>query len=81
MRAGFEDIDVSLVMSPVTFERPETFTEFVAAVCLRHHLDRLPDAGERDQFMERITDEAAADDPPWTLDYWRLNISARKGRA
>jgi trans-aconitate 2-methyltransferase len=79
-RAGFEHIDVSLVMSPVTFDSGEGFTEFVAAVCLRHHLDRLP--GEnRDEFMHRITDQATADDPPLTLDYWRLNIAARKGRA
>jgi trans-aconitate methyltransferase len=80
VRGGFKDIDVSLVMSPVTFERPEAFTEFVAAVCLRHHLDRLP-VENRDDFMQRVTDDATADDPPLTLDYWRLNISARKGRA
>jgi hypothetical protein len=49
-------------------------------VCLRHHLDRLP-VENRDEFMRRITDEATADDPPLTLDYWRLNIAARRGRA
>jgi trans-aconitate 2-methyltransferase len=80
-RAGFEEIDVSLVASPVTFDRRAAFTEFAAAVCLRHQLDRLPTPGDRDEFMQRITDEATADDPPLTLDYWRLNISARKGRA
>lgn len=80
-RAGFEEIDVSLVASPVTFDRREAFTEFAAAVCLRHQLDRLPTPGDRDEFMQRITDEATSDDPPLTLDYWRLNISARKGRA
>lgn len=79
-RAGFEDIDVSLVISPVTFERPEQFTEFVAAVCLRHHLDRLPIA-DRDGFMHRVTDQATQDDPPLTLDYWRLNIQSRKAVA
>lgn len=80
LRAGFADIDVSLVESPVTFESPEQFTEFVAAVCLRHHLDRLP-AGDRDAFMRRMTDQAVDDDPPLTLDYWRLNIAARKAAA
>jgi trans-aconitate methyltransferase len=79
-RAGFCDIDVSLVSSPVTFDTPDAFKEFVAAVCLRHHLDRLPIAA-RDGFMTRITDWAAQDDPPLTLDYWRLNIAARKARA
>src|SRR5262245_32479085 len=79
-RAGFGDIDVSLVASPVTFERPEQFTEFVAAVCLRHHLDRLPIA-DRDGFMRRVTEQALQDDPPLTLDYWRLNIQSRKAAA
>lgn len=79
-RAGFADIDVSLTESPVTFATAEQFTEFVTAVCLRHHLDRLP-TGDRDAFMRRMTDQAMEDDPPLTLDYWRLNISARKADA
>jgi trans-aconitate 2-methyltransferase len=79
-RAGFDDVQVSLVPSPVTFERPEQFSEFVAAVCLRHHLDRMP-AGDRDGFMRRVTDQTLEDDPPLTLDYWRLNIWARKAAA
>jgi len=79
-RAGFEAIDVSLVNSPVTFDTPAAFNEFVAAVCLRHHLDRLPSAA-RDGFMTQITDQASGDHPPLTLDYWRLNIAARKARA
>ena len=79
-RAGFEAIDVTLVSSPVTFDTPVAFSEFVAAVCLRHHLDRLPPAA-RDGFMTQITDQARDDDPPLTLDYWRLNIAARKARA
>jgi trans-aconitate 2-methyltransferase len=78
--AGFNDIDVSLVSSPVTFDTPGAFKEFVAAVCLRHHLDRLPPA-DRDGFLATITDQARDDDPALTLDYWRLNIAARKARA
>ena len=78
--AGFNGIDVSLVSSPVTFDTPTAFEEFVSAVCLRHHLDRLP-AHARKGFMAQITDRAAEDDPPLTLDYWRLNIAARKARA
>ncbi len=79
-RAGFMDIDVSLVIAPVPFERIESFTEFVAAVCLRHHLERLP-VDRRDEFLLRIAEQALEDNPPLTLDYWRLNISARKARA
>ena len=55
------------------------YAEFVAAVCLRHQLQRLPDA-ECEGFMAQLTAEALEDDPPLTLDYWRLNIAARKAR-
>jgi trans-aconitate 2-methyltransferase len=79
-RAGFQDLEASLAFAPVTFEQPETYAEFVAAVCLRHHLDRLP-LEDRGAFMSRVTDEATKDEPPLTLDYWRLNISARKAGA
>jgi SAM-dependent methyltransferase len=79
-RAGFTAIDVSLVAAPVTFADRDTFAEFIGCVCVRHHLDRLP-AAEREPFVDRLCDLAAADDPAFTLDYWRLNISARKGRS
>ena len=79
-RAGFRDIDVTLVPAPVRFDCSEAYAEFVAAVCLRHQLDRLP-FGDRTPFMTRITDLAEGDDPPLTLDYWRLNITARKAGA
>jgi trans-aconitate 2-methyltransferase len=76
--AAFTGLDVSLVSSPVTFDSAASFTEFTAAVCLRHHLDRLP-AETRPRFLSEITNQAIDDNPPLTLDYWRLNIFARKG--
>jgi trans-aconitate 2-methyltransferase len=79
-QVGFVDIDVSLVRSPVSFDTAAAFKEFVAAVCLRHHLERLSSTA-RDRFLTDITDQARDDDPPLTLDYWRLNIVARKACA
>jgi hypothetical protein len=29
-------------------------------------------------FIDRVTELSAREDPPFTLDYWRLNISAAK---
>ncbi len=76
-RAGFEDVDVWLEPAPTMFEGPEAFAEFVSCVCVRDHLDRLrPD--ERGDFVAGLTAQAATDDPPFTLDYRRLNIVARK---
>jgi trans-aconitate 2-methyltransferase len=76
-QAGFERIDVSLEPAPTTLPGREAFADFIACVCVHHHVDALP-AGERAPFVDALAGAAAADDPPLTLDYWRLNLSARK---
>ena len=75
--AGFRQIEVWLEPAPTAFADAQAFAEFTATVCLRVQLARLPDDYQGD-YVERITSLAAADDPPFTLDYWRLNIDARK---
>ena len=74
---GFVDVDVSLEPAPTPFDGPESFQEFIANVCVRHHIARMP-SPERTVFLRELTLAAAADSPPFTLDYWRLNISARR---
>jgi SAM-dependent methyltransferase len=76
-KAGFTAIDVSLEPAPVTFPDRESFREFVSCVCLRDHLTRLP-ADHRPRFLDMLVDDASADSPPFTLDYWRLNLAATK---
>lgn len=76
-RAGFTALKVWLEAAPTTLADAPTYGEFVSTVCLRHHLARLG-TEDRERFMQAITSQAAADDPPYTLDYWRLNIDARK---
>ena len=78
--AGFDRIDVWLESAPVTLRDAAAFGDFIACVCVRHHVDRLPPR-ERARFVGALADAAASDDPPFTLDYWRLNISARKAPA
>ena len=75
--AGFTAVEVWLETAPTGFSNAEAFGDFVSTVCLRHHLDRLP-VSRRADFVARLTELAAGDDPPFTLDYWRLNIDARK---
>jgi trans-aconitate 2-methyltransferase len=75
--AGFVDIDVSLEPAPTPFDGPEQFREFISHVCLRHHGARLPNP-ERQSFLRDLTVAAAGDSPPFTLDYWRLNIAGRR---
>ena len=78
--AGLSDVEVWIEEAPVDLEHAEKYAEFVSCVCIRHHLDRLP-PGLRARFTEDLTRRAAADSPAFTLDYWRLNIDARKPAA
>ena len=76
-RAGFTAIDVYLEPAPATFADRASFREFVSCVCLRDHLTRLPEP-ERPGFLDVLADHASTDSPPFTLDYWRLNMAATK---
>ena len=42
------------------------------------HLDRLPEPALKQSFIDRVTERAANEPVPFTLDYWRLNMQARK---
>lgn len=75
--AGFIDIDVSLEPAETPFQTVAAYEEFVTTVCMRHHVDRLAEE-LRQPFIHELATAAAGDDPPLTLDYWRLNIDARK---
>ena len=77
--AGLDDADVWLEEAPVVFETAERYADFVSCVCIRHHLDRLP-VNLRSPFAQDLTALAGRDAQPYTLDYWRLNIDARKAR-
>ena len=76
--AGFTEIDTTLEPAPTTFPDAPAFSEFVESVVLRAHLDALPGEDDRRAFMAKITALAANDDPPFTLDYWRLNLTATR---
>ena len=76
--AGFDDIRTSVERSPVVFSDAETFRTFVTNVICRPHLACLPDAEEKNTFIDELTRLAATDNPPFELDYWRLNMDARR---
>ena len=77
---------VLLIMSMwsigVAIERIFTFTQArnqskLYAPQVAKHLKELP-ADLHNAFLGPLVSAAAQDDPPFTLDYQRLNISARK---
>jgi trans-aconitate 2-methyltransferase len=75
--AGFNSIDVSLHPAPTTLPDAQRYADFISCVCVRHHVDALP-VDQRAPFVAALADAAARDDPPFTLDYWRLNVAARR---
>jgi len=76
--AGFVDISTNLESSPVRFDDAASFAEFITTVICRPHVACLTDESARHAFIDSLTRDAAADDPPFELDYWRLNMRARK---
>jgi len=77
-RAGFAGIETSLEEAPTMLATETDYREFVTTVIYHPHLERLPDAGLKQEFIDRVTALSARENPPFTLDYWRLNISAKK---
>ena len=78
LEAGFEDIRTSLVPAPIVQPDAPAFQTFITTVICRPHLAHLPDPALQQSFVQRLTEMASADDPPFELDYWRLNIEARR---
>ena len=76
--AGFVNVETGLEEAPTTLASEEDYREFVTTVIYHAHLERLPTPALRQAFIDRVTELSAADDPPFTLDYWRLNMAARK---
>ena len=72
--AGFVEVETWMNPSPVRFDSAAEYRDFLACVCVRAYCVRLP-GPDRDAFLDALVDLAAGDDPPFTLDYWRLNLA------
>jgi len=76
--AGFTEVETHLEPAPTTLADEASYRAFVTTVIYNPHLARLPEGPLRAQFIDEIAARAARDDPPFTLDYWRLNLDARR---
>lgn len=76
--AGFIDIDTSLEEAPTRLPDERSYRDFVTTVNFNSHLDRIPDPDLKRRFIDEIVEMAAVTDPPFCLDYWRLNLRARR---
>ncbi|MBV9578727.1 MAG: methyltransferase domain-containing protein [Chloroflexi bacterium] len=75
---GFVDVETSMFEAPVQLTSRQATYDYFENVILGTHLARIPDAALRANFLERMTEQSAADDPPFRQDYWRLNLRARR---
>lgn len=75
--AGFVDVSSSLEAAPVAFENAKHCRDFLVAMILHPYLERLP-VELKTQFCDILVRQAEQDQPPFLLDYWRLNIQGRK---
>jgi trans-aconitate 2-methyltransferase len=71
--AGFDAVQTWLSDEPTRFESRQELEAFLATVCLRAHLPRLPEA-DRAAFVRAVADGL----PGQAIDYVRLNIVARR---
>jgi trans-aconitate 2-methyltransferase len=77
-RAGFVDIETSLEPGPAVLPHRERYIAFLRTVVLFPHLDQIPNDQLQERFLAPLVEQASHDDPPFTLDYWRLNLRGRR---
>ena len=77
-RAGFVEVETGHEDAPTPFPNATEFQQFVENVILHRHLERIPERELRQQLLGTLTRQAAEDDPPFLIDYRRLNMKARK---
>ncbi len=77
-QAGFIEINTGLEPAPIHLPSDKEYREYLANVIFHRHLERIIPPELRRVFLDELTRHSAQDDPPFVLDYWRLNMSARK---
>jgi trans-aconitate 2-methyltransferase len=76
--AQFENVQTGLEQASFAAPGDQEFQQYLRTFVLHRHLEWLPSDALRTAFVQKLADAAAHDDPPWTLDYWRLNLLAHK---
>lgn len=74
---GFEEVETWLHDEVAAFDSVQDLARFLGVVVLGGHLEMLP-KGERDPFAAEVAEKVTAVDGTPTLDYVRLNITARR---
>lgn len=76
-RAGFVDVATRVHAAPTPFADEATYRDFLARIILVAHLPRIPEPELRTRLVDALVADACRDDPPFVLDYVRLDVDAR----
>lgn len=76
--AGFAEVATGLEPAPVQMAGADEYARFLTSVIFGAHLARLPDDRLRRDFVAALTALGQDDDPPFLLDYWRLNLQGKR---
>jgi SAM-dependent methyltransferase len=76
-RAGFVEVETGTEEAAFSLPSAEQFREYLATVTLHQHIARIPDPSLREEFLDELA-RRSQQDPAFHLDYWRLNIQARR---
>lgn len=76
-QAGFVEVETNLEQALTVLENTEEYSEFVRTAIARRHLEEISDPALGVEFVAELARQAALDDPPFSLDYWRLNLSGK----
>jgi trans-aconitate 2-methyltransferase len=77
--AGFTEVETGLEETPINLDGADAFRQFARTVVVRPYLAAISEETQREEFLEALVAQAAGDTPPFTLDYWRLNMRAKRG--
>lgn len=78
LAAGFERVETTLEQASFSVPSSQEFQDYLRTFVLHRHLELLPTEALRAAFVRELANASAQDDPPWSLDYWRLNMRAHK---
>jgi trans-aconitate 2-methyltransferase len=78
VRAGFVNCNTWIEPAGFSLADEQEYRLYLSKVVYHRHLERIADAGLRERFLDELAAPALSSQPRLFLDYWRLNIHARK---
>ncbi len=77
-KVGFKEIQVDSSSQIIPFSDRLSFATFVRTVIMKPFLSYLPNANMKEQFIDAFLSEFEGHGWPWSLEFMRLTIFARK---